>query len=330
MDFLADAMPPRRSSDRADAAMSHAVASLRPGWMMLKHCVLGNASESPACIHYTLIHPRLGIALLDIVPDRPAPEPIDRLRRSLDALEFRAIFGGWPPIVYRRLTRGQLPELGIVLAAAFALEASLTLDGGDAWVGAVLRALTSRSPDAGCARLLMANPRRRNNPSGISLTAGSRAPGQARQPIRPLALLYGWLMVSALGGALLLSDGSGWLSRTRPAAPSAPNPDLVAIPVLSAPDAPLPTLREFAPERSASGYAAAEQPSRLPSREQRIPYGIAVTSLPVVRPSRSVAVRASHAGGINEHCQAIILKAQLGEEPSDADRTYLRHRCPRG
>ena len=299
--------------------MRRAVASLPPGWMMLSHCALGLATEPPARVRYALLHPKVGVALLDIVPDRPTPEPVERLRRALDRSEFRAIFGGWPPIVYRRLAPGQLPELGIVLATAFAFEVSLALDGGDAWVGSVLRALTARPADADPAPARVSEPRGPDGPGDVDARPDARGLRRKGKPIGAQAVLYGCLIVSALAGVLLLPGKEARLIRTERAAPPAPLPDLdvVTIPVLPPPGLP-------AAQHAASAVAPALAPDEMPVPERASPAAARASTRP-----RPIAVGPSDGNALNERCQSIILKAQLGEEPSDADRAYLRRGCAR-
>ena len=237
--FLADARSRPQARDSVDAAMGRAVAALQPGWMMLTHCPLGGPPEPPAPVRYALVHPKIGIALLDIIPDRPTPEPAERLRRALERLEFRAIFGGWPPAVYRRLAPGQLSELGIVLAAAFASEAPLALDGGETWVGGALRALTAPHAGSDGAPAQVAEPRGPERASAAPLGSEARAPRRERGSIRVSALLCGCLVVSTLGGALLLSGKGGRLVRTEAVPPAPPTLDPVAVPVLPPPESRL-------------------------------------------------------------------------------------------
>ncbi|MBV8869676.1 MAG: hypothetical protein JOY65_09705, partial [Acetobacteraceae bacterium] len=201
----------------------------------MTRCGFGASSEPPARVRCALVHPRIGIALLDIIPDRPAPEPIERLRRALDRMEFRAIFGGWPPIVYRRLTLGQLSELGIVLAAAFAAEAPLALAGGDAWVGGALRVLTGLAPDLDGAPTQAAEPRGPDHANATHRAPKPRPPPRARRPLGVPAVLCGCLVALALGGVLLL-PGKGTRSvRTEAVAPPPPILGSVAVPMLPLP-----------------------------------------------------------------------------------------------
>ncbi len=58
-------------------------------------------------------------------------------------------------------------------------------------------------------------------------------------------------------------------------------------------------------------------------------------ALPPAPGPRLAHTSSAGAGGgsglvIDQHCRTIILKVQLGEEPSDVDRAYLRHGCRQG
>jgi hypothetical protein len=339
--------------------MARAVAALKPGWMVLRQCGLGTSAQAPARARCALVHPRVGIALLDIMPDRSTPEPVERLRRALDQLEFKAIFGGSPPIIYRRLAPGQLPELGIVLATAFAAEAPLALDGGDAWVGGALRALAALAPEPDGALTQVAEPRGPERPSAARMEPEARAPQRQARPVRASAVLCGCLVASTLGGVLLLPGKGSRMVRTEAGTPPPPLLDPVAVPVLPLPGprlrqpTPLTKRPSPAPEGASTTApvpATARQPpsasdapppvtERLSTRplaapalpEQPAVLGMADAPRPAHHLSRSISVtvRPRDETAVDAHCQSIIVTAQLGEEPSDADRAYLRRGCPR-
>ena len=296
--------------------------------MAVTRCGFGAPSEPPARVRCALVHPRVGIALLDIIPDRPTPEPVERLQCALEQLEFRAIFGGWPPIVYRRLALGQLSELGIVLATAFASEAPLALAGGDAWVGGALRALTALAPDVEGAPAQVAEPRGPDRPNAAHKAPEARAPRRAGRPVGVPAVLCGCLVALALGGVLLLPGKESRLVRTEAVAPPPPILGSVAVPALPLPgrrlEQPTPVPASAQPP-SASGTAPPPAPA-LPQQP-----GVREPTRPAHRSLRSITTltRPRDRNEADERCQIIILKTQLGEEPSDADRVYLRRGCPR-
>src|SRR3712207_2068299 len=83
-----------------DALLLRAVADMSPGWTVLRDCALADGDHGAlAPVRYALLHPDIGIALLDILPGTTTPGAPDRLRRLLDAAGFRSAFGGYPPIV---------------------------------------------------------------------------------------------------------------------------------------------------------------------------------------------------------------------------------------
>ncbi|MBV8702503.1 MAG: hypothetical protein JO118_02230 [Acetobacteraceae bacterium] len=305
-----------------EAATRRAVAGLQPGWMVVSRCGFGVPSEPPARVRCALVHPRIGVALLDIIPDRLTPEPAERLRRALDQLEFRAIFGGWPPIVYRRLALGQLSELGIVLAAAFAAEAPLALAGGDAWVGSALRALTAIAPDPDGAPTQVEEPHGPDHPNATHLAPEARVPRRAGGRVGVPAVLCGCLVALALAAVLLLPGKESRVVRTEAVAPPPPILGSVAVPMLPLPGRPLEqptpvsatTQPRFASDTAPPPAPALPEPTRPAHRSSR-----SITALPRPRDQNEA----------DERCQSIILKAQLGEEPSHADRAYFRRGCPR-
>jgi hypothetical protein len=134
--------------DHADGALLRAVAAMRPGWIVLRGCALadGDGHAPPARVRYALLHPKIGIALLDILPGATTLGARDRLRRLLDAAEFRRAFGDYPPIVYLCVPLRTLSGLEPLLAEEFDLLPPLALAGADAWVGAAQRVLTAGPP----------------------------------------------------------------------------------------------------------------------------------------------------------------------------------------
>jgi hypothetical protein len=106
----------------ADARIEAALDHMAPGWTLLRDCVLGPRQM----VHYALLHPDIGIALVDLAPGR-LPEAVASLRRRLDQVGFRMEFGGMPPIVYRSLQPNQIDRLPEVLSWAFGREEPLAL-----------------------------------------------------------------------------------------------------------------------------------------------------------------------------------------------------------
>lgn len=141
------------------AAMSQRIATVRPdqpapdpstaleglgrGWLILRNCRLG--CPQGRGLPSALIHPAVGVALLDILPSE-SPGAIEAFRARLAAARFPAIFPGYLPVVHLRLAPRQLEELRTRLDRAFAAQPPLSLPGGDAWITAVARALTTEQP----------------------------------------------------------------------------------------------------------------------------------------------------------------------------------------
>ena len=148
-----DTVQPGASTGHADAALVRAVAAIRQGWIVLRGCELaGGDGDARARVDYALLHPDVGIALLDVLPGATTPDAPDLLRRSLDAGAFPEMFGGYPPIVHLRVRSSSFPELGSLLAKEFARLRPLALAPRKAWVGSAQRVLTAEPPLCGQAQ----------------------------------------------------------------------------------------------------------------------------------------------------------------------------------
>ncbi len=190
---------------------------MQPGWIVLGSSAVADGTRLSVPIRYALVHPRVGVALLSIMPDPITPDAPERLRQLLGVMQFRANFGGWPPILYRHLPPGELPRLAGWLGGGFAREAPLRLRGGDAWVGVALRALTTSAAESAA------------DPPACSFRKGTgRGLGLVRpvSPVRPASrsrtariVFWAYLLVPAICGGVLLSGRSGWLSGFRGPAP---------------------------------------------------------------------------------------------------------------
>src|SRR5689334_7496296 len=112
--------PPFALGEDLDTVVDSAVGRMRPGWVVLRDCVLfdDDARHPPRRLRYALLHPSVGVALLDVGSDR-TPDAVARLRRRLDAAGFPTAFPGYLPMVYRSLPADDLRRLGDVLDRAF-------------------------------------------------------------------------------------------------------------------------------------------------------------------------------------------------------------------
>ncbi|MCB4820959.1 hypothetical protein [Roseicella aerolata] len=163
------------ATDVAPAAAQDALLpGFDQGWVLLPKAAIGEPGERPVVFEIVLLHARHGVALLE-APPHWTPDAPQRLRRRLERAQFAAIFPGHLPIVHAPLQRGLLPDLPRVLAEAFAAEQPLELPGGDAWMGAVRRALAASAkglPEAARVPASHRGRRRRKGMAGAALVAG--------------------------------------------------------------------------------------------------------------------------------------------------------------
>lgn len=135
---------PPRELQPADPVFDLAMSRMGPGWVALRGVRLagwsGDAPYKSVQIRYVLLHPAVGVALVDAAPDR-TPDAVKRLQRVLDAARFWAIFAGHLPIVQLSLGAVELPRLAQLIDAAFAAEQGIALPGGHAWTGLARRVL---------------------------------------------------------------------------------------------------------------------------------------------------------------------------------------------
>ena len=136
---------PASFSGRADDALSHALLTMRPGWIALRGCLLDTGGAAPAPVRYALLRPQVGIALLDVVPGQTTPHAPDHLRRALEAAAFGAEFGGIPPILYFCIPAQALSDVGYLLEYEFSRQPPSPQLHGDAWVTAA-QAILSAQP----------------------------------------------------------------------------------------------------------------------------------------------------------------------------------------
>jgi hypothetical protein len=149
--------------DRAAAATAAAVASepaasgasasaLPGGWTCLKDCNLSGLLSRPVPIPFVLLHPEVGVALLEVDGSAPpVPEAEAVLRQRLQSARFDCIFPGYLPIVHLRLAPGEIGAIDSILGEAFAALPELSIPGGDAWASVLRRALSPRDPSRGAS-----------------------------------------------------------------------------------------------------------------------------------------------------------------------------------
>jgi hypothetical protein len=127
--------------NRVSPAFLRVVAGMRSGWTVLANWSLG-PPDGPErrCRRYALIHARIGVALIEIVPGSVVPDAAERLREKLDRLGFLLRYRVFPPILHFCMPLSTLPELPALLDEQFA-EQMPTWEGGKGWVAMVEQAL---------------------------------------------------------------------------------------------------------------------------------------------------------------------------------------------
>lgn len=140
------------------------LAGLGPDWVLV-----AGARLAADPIDMVLLHPRLGVALLQVAPRWTIDAP-GRLRQRLDQARFGAIFNGHLPVVHRMVTPRDLPDLPRLLAEGFAGQPPLNLPAGDAWMRVVHRALlTMPMPEPRAPHLRAAGRRKLRMAAGLGL-----------------------------------------------------------------------------------------------------------------------------------------------------------------
>ncbi|GAA0573330.1 hypothetical protein GCM10009416_09990 [Craurococcus roseus] len=211
MNTLFDGQRSVTGGARPDEALLRVVAEMDPGWTVLRDCALGDGDDGVQVrVRYALLHPDLGIALLDLLPGATTPGAPNRLRKLLDAARFRSAFGDYPPIVYLCVPSRSLFGLNGLLVREFDLQRPLALAGGDAWVGAVQGVLTAEPPL--CAPGQAFTETQPAFPSPLAARTGAFGDGAGRPAPRPspglrgLAVFWGVVGMAFGGGALILQS----------------------------------------------------------------------------------------------------------------------------
>jgi hypothetical protein len=113
---------------------------LPEGWVCGRDCEVGGPPGGPIRVELVLMHPRLGVALLDTQGrDEVAEDWVGVLRERLVQARFETIFGGNLPILQGSVRPEDLPSLPQLVREAFEQLLPLTVRGEEAWVSTMTR-----------------------------------------------------------------------------------------------------------------------------------------------------------------------------------------------
>jgi hypothetical protein len=211
-----------RGGDRPEGGPSMMVP-LPPGWLCLQDCNVSGQLNQPVVVPFVLMHPDVGVALIDVSP-ASNPEAEQILRRRLEAARFDSIFPGFLPVLHLRLDRADLPATEAILRDAFSAMPPLSLPGGDGWISVVRRALLPRDPTRAAAHPgLSGEPARRTqrdagppppheagtesdmlHREAVTAHTASKPSYDAESPV-PAARATGplpWIIMSGVGGLI--------------------------------------------------------------------------------------------------------------------------------
>ena len=125
------------SADEARASLAGTLAALPEPWTLLRQRRIGSDEAEP--IEVVLVHPEIGVALVDEAPRDPAAGA-RRLRSYLDEQRFVEFFPGDLPIVTLSVGADEFDMVGERLAAAFEAAPRLSVADSD-WADAVIELL---------------------------------------------------------------------------------------------------------------------------------------------------------------------------------------------
>lgn len=124
-------------SDPRRAALIRTLATLPDEWTLL--CDRRIGYDARDAVDAVLVHPKIGIALVDLAPANPT-EAVDALDEHLAHERFARYFPGDLPIVGLSVAADDIIEIGECLAAAFDAAPRLSIQDMD-WADAVIEAL---------------------------------------------------------------------------------------------------------------------------------------------------------------------------------------------
>ena len=167
--------------------------------MLITDGRIGTDDKNPTRIGIVLLHPRIGVALIEIAP-RWTPGAVGRFCRRLDRAQFHSAHPGYLPIVHRQLRPDALQELPRLLVSGFAEQPPLHLTGSGDWVRSVRRILLEPLPDSLPSPVLPL-------PDSLPFPPARQQAGSAAGSA--WAVLGGICGAAALGALLVLATRTG-------------------------------------------------------------------------------------------------------------------------
>ncbi len=248
--MIRDEVPPQPAAgssrrDYVERTLREVLAAMPLGWGVLRDAALpGWDGAPPARIGTLLVHPEVGIAVLDLLPGPTVEDAAARLCRLLEKYGWGTAFGGLPPVVHLCMPLRALPDLEAYLDQAFSQAPPPVLLGGN-WVAALppLLGATMLIPPAAPAPAIAARAAR--PVPADTVDHPPHPPG-----LRALGWFWGGLALVVAGGVAVLQylGPPGWEERQDLASVGT----LPGTPPLTAPPSLLlPELPASAPERPA-------------------------------------------------------------------------------
>ncbi|MBL6077146.1 hypothetical protein JMJ56_03950 [Belnapia sp. T18] len=276
----------QRVPERYSHAFGGSVERLPEGWICGRHCDIGGDPGRPVRVDLVLLHPGLGVALLDFGEKTEGAEQV--LRARLEEARFGAIFGGYLPVLHGCLGSDEVPDMAGI-ARAFDQVPPLSVSGGSAWISTVARLIVPvdrawadnwvGAANRGAAPRMPTQASHGGNVVPLRRVAAVQPPAAEPEdlamPVQPPAprARKPWLMAGGAGVAAVAVLAGLWLGsghRPEPVARSAATAGVVT-PVQSGPApvaAALPSM-PMAPSPAAVTPVAVVAPVMPPPAAQR-------------------------------------------------------------
>ncbi len=280
-------------------------------WEVLFDVAIGDFDGVPSRVDAMLLHPRRGIALIDIAP-KITPRASQIMRQTLAEAGALASRAQWLPIVYCCLSPDEVPELAGLLDTAFAGHVPVPTGDID-WVHEL--------------RVLVGAGRRpsRNWPVWYAASAAGVLAGLILSGANPVAILSRFHSTLQTSAHLrpVVTEASAALPRVVEEAVTEPSiVPAVALPIPATPHsnpaAAVPTQPEAVPlpqVRSAPPLPPDDRPSARRRTTEKVltPVG-ADRSAPPWQPA-------------DARCTPLLARLQLGETPTPDARHILQTAC---